>query len=309
MMHAFTIDVEDYFHVSAFADRVSPSEWDRHEQRVEIGTHRILSLLDRFQVRATFFVLGWVAERNPELVRRIHAAGHEIASHSYWHRLVYDLTPEEFRDDFRRSRQVLEEIIGESIGGYRAPSFSIIKKSLWALDILAQEGIRFDSSIYPIRHDRYGIPDAHVGPHLLSLGNVSESLWEFPGTVSFVGGLRVPVGGGGYFRFYPYRMSAYLLRRAHAPFMFYIHPWELDPDQPSLPGPWLRRIRHRRNLAATEGRLERLLSDFQFGAVSDVLREMEWGRPPANVPDDSGAISTAGSQPAAASVALRPASQ
>lgn len=307
-MHAFTIDVEDYFHVSAFADRIAQDDWDRQEQRVEIGTNRILSLLERFQVRATFFVLGWVAERNPQLVRRIQAAGHEIASHSYAHQLVYDLTPDQFRDDLRRSRTVIEDIIGEPVAGYRAPSFSIVRKSLWALDILAQEGFRYDASIYPIRHDRYGIPDAQIGPHRLELPSCADTIWEFPGTVSLVAGMRIPVGGGGYFRIYPYGVSSHLLRRADAPFMFYVHPWELDPDQPMMPGSWLRRVRHRMNLGATERRLERLLSDFQFGAVSDLLREIEWGesQPGPAAADTAAASSTVNLSTSVASVAERP---
>lgn len=277
MLNAFTIDVEDYFHVSAFADRIPVRDWDRHEQRVEVGMDRLLALLERHRVRATCFVLGWIAERNPSLVRRIHAAGHEIASHSYAHRLVYESTPDEFRDDLRRSRGILEDITGEPVVGYRAPSFSIIKKSLWALELLAEEGFQFDSSIYPVRHDRYGIPDARIGPHLLTLEGGSQELWEFPGTVATWGGTRIPVGGGGYFRLYPYHLTVKLLRQVHQqtgrPFMLYIHPWELDPGQPRLPGSMLRRWRHRVNLGTTELRLERLLSEFSFGALSDVIEE------------------------------------
>jgi polysaccharide deacetylase family protein (PEP-CTERM system associated) len=275
MLNAFTIDVEDYFHVSAFAERIPARDWDHFSPRAQIGTYRLLSLLDRHQVRATFFVLGWLAERQPELVRAIHAAGHEIACHSYQHRLVYQMTPDEFRDDLVRAKDVLEQTIGAPVQGYRAPSFSIVRRSLWALDILADEGIRFDSSIYPIRHDRYGIPDGRVGPHLVSGLRSDRALWEFPGTVATVGKWRLPVGGGGYFRLYPYRVSAALLRRANGsarlPFMFYIHPWELDPDQPRLQVPWLRGVRHRMNLASTESRLERLLAEFRFGTMSDVL--------------------------------------
>lgn len=283
MLNALTIDVEDYFHVSAYADRIGVHEWDHFAPRVQIGTRRILSLLDKFQVRATFFVLGWVADRQPQLVRDIQAAGHEIASHSYHHRLVYDQTPDEFRDDFRRAKDVLEQLTGEPVVGYRAPSFSIVRRSLWALDILAEEGIRFDSSIYPVHHDRYGIPDAQLGPHQITGPESGRMIWEFPGTVQSLWGWRAPVGGGGYFRLYPYQMSAAMLRRtnrdARQPFMFYVHPWELDPEQPRLPGPWLRRMRHRVNLSATERRLERLLSEFSFGAMSDVLDVQNCGDP------------------------------
>lgn len=280
MLNAFTIDVEDYFHVSAFADRIAVRDWDRQEQRIEIGMHRLLALLDRRQVRATCFVLGWVAERHPQLVRRIQAAGHEIASHSQEHRLVYDLTPDQFRDDVRRARSVLEEITAQPVVGYRAPSFSIVKQSLWALDVLAEEGFQFDSSIYPVRHDRYGIPDARLGPHRVETAGGNQPLWEFPGTVAACAGARLPVGGGGYFRLYPYRLSTALLRRASTqtrqPFMFYIHPWELDPEQPWLSVPFSRQVRHRVNLAATERRLDQLLTEFKFGAMSDVLNDLDW---------------------------------
>lgn len=277
MMHAFTIDVEDYFHVSAFSDRISIQDWEHLERRVEVGTRRLLALLDRFGVKATFFVLGWVAERHPELVHEIRNSGHEIASHSQHHRLVYDLDPEEFRADLRQSRDVLEQLTGEPVAGYRAPTFSITRKSLWALDVLAEEGFLYDSSIFPIRHDRYGIPEATLGPHPIQKIDAHRDLWEFPGTVCRMAGMRVPAGGGGYFRLYPYAFSAYLLRQATAqtsqPFMFYIHPWELDPEQPQLPGSWMRRWRHRVNLASTEARLEKLLAEFSFGTMSRVLNE------------------------------------
>lgn len=300
MLNAFTIDVEDYFHVSAFAERIPIRDWDRQEQRVEIGMQRLFSLLDRFQVRATCFVLGWIAERHPRLVRQIQAAGHEIACHSHHHQLVYNLSPDEFRTDLRRAKGALEHIAGEPVVGYRAPSFSVVRRSLWALDILAEEGMQYDSSIYPIRHDRYGIPDGRVGPHPLELSHAGRTLWEFPGTVGMLGGRRVPVGGGGYFRLYPYRVSAALLKRvnqqAKLPFMFYVHPWELDPDQPHLPGSWLRRWRHRVNLATTERRIERLLTDFSFGAMSDVLQEYALEHPAdgAAVDPDGGRLDVAG---------------
>lgn len=290
MLNALTIDVEDYFHVSAYADRISIQDWEHFSPRVQLGTRRILSLLDKFQVRATFFVLGWVAERQPQLVREIQAAGHEIASHSYHHRLVYNQTPEEFRDDFRRAKDVLEQVTGEAVRGYRAPSFSIVQRSLWALDVLAEEGVQFDSSIYPVHHDRYGIPDARLGPHQIALSDSGLTLWEFPGTVQSIWGWRAPVGGGGYFRLYPYRLTRAFLRRtnsvARLPFMFYLHPWELDPEQPRLPGSLLRRWRHRINLAATERRLERLLTDFRFGAMSDALEECSPATAESQVPRD-----------------------
>ncbi len=290
MLNALTIDVEDYFHVSAYADRISIQDWEHFTPRVQSGTQKILSLLDKFQVRATFFVLGWVAERQPQLVRAIQAAGHEIASHSYHHRLVYNQTPEEFRADFRRAKDVLEQLTGEAIRGYRAPSFSIVQRSLWALDVLAEEGVQFDSSIYPVHHDRYGIPDARLGPHQITLPDSGRTLWEFPGTVQSIWGWQVPVGGGGYFRLYPYRVTRSFLSRtnriARLPFMFYLHPWELDPEQPRLPGSVLRRWRHRINLGATERRLERLLTDFRFGAMSDALEDYSPAATDSQIPLD-----------------------
>jgi polysaccharide deacetylase family protein (PEP-CTERM system associated) len=296
MQHAFTIDLEDYFHVSAFADRISPADWDHFAPRVQIGTHRLLNLLQRRQVRATFFVLGWLAERNPDLVRTIHASGHEIGCHSQQHRLVYDLSPDEFRADVRRAKEAIENVIGEPVCGYRAPSFSITRRSLWALEVLAEEGFRYDSSIYPIRHDRYGIPDARLGPHMMAPSDSGRRIWEFPGTVATLAGWRTPVGGGGYFRLYPYRSSTALLRLAGAqsgrPVMFYIHPWELDPDQPRLPGSALRRLRHSIGLARTERRLEQLLAEFSFGAMGDVLDRFAEDRQSCSVSECAGAALT-----------------
>jgi polysaccharide deacetylase family protein (PEP-CTERM system associated) len=208
MLNALTIDVEDYYQVSGFERFVERSQWDRYESRVVENTRRVLRLLDEQQVPATFFILGWVAERFPQLVRDIQQAGHEIGSHSYWHRLVYQLTSDEFREDLVRSRDVLEQIIGQRVTAYRAPSFSITKDSLWALDILASEGFLSDSSIYPIYHDRYGIPDAQPGLHRIATR--AGDLWEFPASVRRVAGMNVPVSGGGYFRLYP----LWLTRRA-----------------------------------------------------------------------------------------------
>ncbi len=272
-INAMTIDVEDYFQVSAFADRISPRDWPQYPSRVEQNTHRLLRLLDRTGLRATFFVLGWVAERFPQLVRAIARDGHEIGCHSHWHRLVYDLTPEEFREDTLRAKNVLEDIVGERVTLYRAPSFSITPRSLWALDILAELGFDCDSSIYPIRHDRYGIPGADPFPHILRTS--AGDLCEFPGSVYRLSGLSVPISGGGYFRLYPAQLTASLLERVNVrsgrPFMFYIHPWEVDPEQPRLPGSLRSRFRHYQNLASTERKLEWLLPRFRFGAMGDVL--------------------------------------
>ncbi|MHC4875301.1 MAG: XrtA system polysaccharide deacetylase [Planctomycetota bacterium] len=273
LTNAMTVDVEDYFHVSGFADRISPREWSDFPSRVVASTQRILRVLDAHQTAATFFVLGWVAERFPQLVRDIRKAGHEIGCHSHWHRLVYDLSPDEFRDDLRTSRDVLQDIIGEPVQLYRAPSFSITRQSLWALEILADEGFTGDSSIYPVYHDRYGIPDADPVPHRIatSAGMVDE----FPGTALQLSALRLPISGGGYFRLYPFRFSRFCLnrysRQSNRPFVFYIHPWEVDPDQPRLPGRLLSRFRHYQNLHTTEHKLNALLPQFRFSTMTDSL--------------------------------------
>jgi polysaccharide deacetylase family protein (PEP-CTERM system associated) len=268
-----TVDVEDYYQVSAF-DRIVPrSEWGRREDRVCRNTDRILEMFDEAGVTGTFFVLGWVAERHPDLVRRISAAGHEIASHGYGHRLVYELRPREFREDIRRSRAVLESICSAPVQGYRAPSFSITERSLWALDVLIEEGFVYDASIYPIRHDRYGIPSAPREAHWIT--RPAGRIWEVPGsTVRVIAG-NLPFAGGGYFRLLPYQWTRWAFRRVNGaegrPVVFYIHPWELDADQPRLPVGRLTAIRHYRNLSETEPRMRRLLSEFAFGPVASSL--------------------------------------
>lgn len=277
-----TVDVEDYFHVSGFADRITPNDWEDLPSRVVENTHRVLRVLDRHQTAATFFVLGWVAGRFPELVRDIRRAGHEIGCHSYWHRLVYDLTPAEFRADLVAGRDVLEQILGEPVRLYRAPSFSITRKSLWALEILADEGFSVDSSIYPVYHDRYGIPDADPVPHRIVTS--AGTLTEFPGTALGLSAMRLPISGGGYFRLYPYRFSRFCLdrysRQSCQPFVFYIHPWEVDPDQPRLPGRFLSRFRHYQNLRTTERKLDTLLPQFPFSTLSQSLASI--AQPPSD---------------------------
>lgn len=273
IVNALTVDVEDYYHVTGYARSIATDAWDTYESRVENNTRRLLDVLARYRARATFFFLGWVADRHPELVRAVHAAGHEIAYHSYWHRLVYDQTPEEFRADLRHGRALLEDIVGARVTGFRAPSFSVTQRSLWALEVLAEEGYRHDSSIFPIRHDRYGIPTAERFPHAIETG--SGTVWEFPGSVYRLGNYNMPVGGGGYFRLYPAFVSFYCLdyinRALGRPFNFYVHPWEIDPEQPVLPGsPWAR-FRHRVNLAKTEEKLGRLLGQFRFDAMGAIL--------------------------------------
>lgn len=270
-LNAFTVDVEDYFHVSAFADRIAPEDWDHYECRVEASTHRVLDIAARHGVTGTFFILGWVADRYPDLVVDIHSAGHEIGCHSYWHQLIYDLGRERFREDLTRGRDLLQDIIGEPVRLYRAPSFSVTAESRWALEILVEEGFRIDSSIYPVRHDRYGIPDAPVAPHRISTD--SGPLVEFPGSVWQRAGANVPMGGGGYFRLFPWWVMRRLIATvsSHRPLNFYIHPWELDPDQPRLPGSLKSRFRHYQNLGSTTRKLDDLLTEFRFGTVTQVL--------------------------------------
>lgn len=283
VLNAFTVDVEDYFGVTGFEKDISRSQWDRYDSRVVASTHRILDLLDRHGVGATFFVLGWVARRHPKLVCDIHRAGHEIGSHGYWHRLIYDQTPEEFRKDLRQSRDLLAEIISEPIVAYRAPSFSITQDSRWALEILVEEGFLYDSSVFPIYHDRYGIPDAQ--PRIHQLDTSAGRLWEFPPSITRLARLNIPVSGGGYFRLYPLPLTIYWLARinrcAGQPFMFYIHPWEVDPQQPRLrAGTRISRIRHYVNLAKTERRMDVLLRKFRFGRLCDVIKQVDFQSDP-----------------------------
>jgi polysaccharide deacetylase family protein (PEP-CTERM system associated) len=243
------------------------------ESRVAANTTRLLDLFDEFSVKATFFVLAWVAERQPVLVREIVRRGHEAASHGYGHELVYDLSPEAFRADIRRAKQVIEDAGGQAVAGYRAPSYSITARSMWALDVLIEEGYRYDSSIFPIRHDRYGVPGSPRHPY--EIDRPAGRIVEAPPSTVAIGGMTLPVAGGGYFRLLPYRWTergiARLNRREGKPAVFYLHPWEIDPDQPRFRADWLGRFRHYRNLHATEGRLRRLLGAFRFGPMRDVL--------------------------------------
>ena len=297
--NAISIDVEDYFQVSGFEKAVSRKDWDQYPSRVVNNTRRLLAIFERHQVTATFFILGWVAERFPFLVKEICAMGHEVGSHSYWHHLIYEMSPDEFRNDLRRSIGVLQDITGQPVTSFRAPSFSITKRSLWALDILAEEGITQDSSIFPTHHDRYGIPDA--SPEIHQIATTAHDLWEFPMSVAKWQGLSVPASGGGYFRLYPYRMTRRLISQINnsgRPLMFYLHPWEIDPQQPLVDGvPFLSRKRHRINLAKTEGKLERLLTDFTFTSMTDALEMHQSNRcqsEPAcsNIQNYSGASQT-----------------
>ena len=269
-----TVDVEDYFHVSAFSDSIDRSDWGNHTLRVERNTHQLLDLFDGHDIKATFFVLGWVADRVAGLIGEIASRGHEVACHGYSHQLVYKQTPDVFREETLRSKNLLEDIIQAPVRGYRAASYSITGKSLWALDILAEAGFEYDSSIFPVHHDRYGIPDAPKYPYQLTTPN-GQTLVEFPLSTAKLLGYRLPMAGGGYFRLYPYVLTRMGLRQINnrdgKPFIFYLHPWEIDTDQPRIDASWLSRFRHYNNLDKCESRLRRLMSDFSFTTTWDVL--------------------------------------
>jgi polysaccharide deacetylase family protein (PEP-CTERM system associated) len=266
-----SVDVEDYFHVEAFARVVDRNNWGAYASRVERNTERILDLFDEGQIKATFFILGWVAERYPRLVRRITERGHEPACHSYWHRLIYKLTPEDFREDTVRAKDCIEQAAGAPIYGYRAPSFSITGRSVWALDVLAQLGFRYDSSVFPVKHDTYGVPDAPRRPFRIE--TPFGSIVEFPmATFRFGTGPNLPIAGGGYLRMLPFSYTRMGVRRAWSeglPVVSYIHPWEIDPEQPRIHAPIKSRLRHYTNLGKTEVRLRKLLALGEFTSFRD----------------------------------------
>jgi polysaccharide deacetylase family protein (PEP-CTERM system associated) len=273
VVNAMTVDVEDYFHVSVFDGLIPRQQWPALESRVVANTERLLRLFDETGVKSTFFVLACVAERFPELVSRIAQLGHEVASHGYGHRLIYDQTPAAFRDDVRRAKAILESVAGRQVHGFRAPSYSVTPRSLWALDILIEEGYTYDASIFPIRHDRYGIPLSPRHPYVLS--RPPGTLVEAPASTVRWGPLNLPVAGGGYFRILPYAWTrwgiARLNEREGRPAIFYLHPWELDPAQPRLSAGVLSRFRHYRNLDKTEARLRQLIEDFRFAPLHTTL--------------------------------------
>jgi len=272
LSNIFTVDVEDYYQVEAFASTIDRSRWDTYESRVVNNTHKILDLLDAHEVRGTFFVLGCVAEKHPDLVRQISDRGHEIASHGMSHRLVYKQTPEIFRDETRKAKALLEDIVQKEVRGYRAATYSITQRSLWALDILVEEGFKYDSSIFPMRHDKYGMPDIDPLPHQIQ--TKSGPLVEIPITVYRKGPISIPCAGGGYFRLWPYWFTKWCLGAVgkRVEFNFYLHPWEVDADQPRIANAgWLSKFRHYNNLDKCQGRLDRLLSDFKFSTASEFL--------------------------------------
>ncbi len=266
MKNALTIDLEDYYHVSAFADAMTSERWDLQPSRVERNTELLLDLLDQAGCKATFFTLGWVAEQHPHVVRLVAARGHEVACHSLRHRIVYGMTPEEFREDTRRAKELLEDCSGAPVLGYRAPSFSITRDSLWALDILCELGFSFDSSIFPVRHPNYGMPDAPRSPYRIQ--TPSGQIVEFPMSTLELAGLRCPFGGGAYFRLLPYWYTRWGMRflnsRENRPVCVYLHPWELDPEQPRMNGRLTSRVRHYLGLRSTPAKFRKLLREFEF---------------------------------------------
>lgn len=294
MLNALTVDVEDYFQVSAFERCVDRARWDEYPLRVEENTARVLDLFDCFGVRGTFFVLGWVARRCPSLVREIRDRGHEIACHGFGHQLVYDLGPERFREDVRSAKALLEEITGEKVRGYRAPSYSITARSLWALDILIEEGFEFDSSVFPVYHDIYGLPGAPRFPHLIR--REAGVLREFPLTtypLRLLGReFLLPVAGGGYMRLFPARFLKHCIASINGgegePAVLYFHPWEIDPGQPRIRAGLKSRFRHYLNLEKTEGKLRYLLSGIPFATMSEVMARCGSREPAGLAPAPAG---------------------
>lgn len=266
-----TIDVEDYFQVENFKSVIKTSDWPRYECRIEPSTEKILSLLEKHHAKATFFILGWIAEHYPSLVKKIQSAGHEVASHGYAHQLVYLQSREEFRSDVRKAKKILEEITGVQVDGYRAPSYSIRKDTLWALDVLREEGYRYDSSIFPIRRDRGGIHDALRYPH--PFDDREDSLWEFPISTVRIFHQNLSFAGGGYFRLFPYSLIRWSIQKMNQegyPSVVYLHPWEFDPGQPKVRGVnFLNRFRHYVNLGKTQDKLERMLNGFRFTSIRE----------------------------------------
>ena len=275
--NVMSVDVEDYYQVSAFAKSVDTNDWEQHESRVVSNTHKLLDMFSEKNIKATFFVLGWVADREPELVKEIHRQGHEVASHGYSHQLIYNQSQKVFKEETIKSKKLLEDLIGEKVLGYRAASYSITKRNLWALDVLAEAGFVYDSSIFPIRHDRYGIADAKTIPHKLATPNGGE-LIEFPLTTRRIAKMNIPVAGGGYFRLYPYFLTRHFLKAVNKKqdeqFVFYLHPWEVDPQQPRIEASWFSKFRHYNNLEKCESRLNNLIDDFPFATMKSVLSDL-----------------------------------
>lgn len=270
-VNAMSVDVEDYFQVAALSEVIRRQDWDQHQLRVQNNHLRIIDLFNQHNIKATFFVLGWVAERCPEIVKSILKNGHELASHGYAHHCATDQTPEEFRQDVQRSLDILQDQAGIPIRGYRAPSYSINKDNFWAFDVLQELGLQYSSSVYPIKHDLYGIPDAPRTPfYPLPQGN----LIELPVTTLKMYGRNYPGGGGGYFRLFPYSLSRWIIQKVNKemPSIFYFHPWEIDPEQPRQENlSFKSRFRHYVQLNNMENKLNKLLSDFQWNRIDEVF--------------------------------------
>ena len=275
IQNAFTVDVEDYFQVGAFTDIIHPEHWDTWEFRAEKNTDRILDALDHAGKKGTFFILGWIANKSPQLVKRIADCGHVVASHGYGHQLVYTQSEEVFREDVHKTRVMLQDITGQPILSYRAPSFSITSKTPWAHRVLVECGYKYDSSVFPIYHDLHGNPNAPT--HIHTIETEAGALMEFPPAVIKIFGQNIPTGGGGYFRLFPFEISKRMLRSINQkgnPFVFYIHPWEIDPEQPRIPNASMKsRFRHYINLKRTYSRLQRLLNAFEFAPMETVLEQ------------------------------------
>jgi polysaccharide deacetylase family protein (PEP-CTERM system associated) len=271
--HVLTVDVEEYFQVEGYSRFIRPMEWAMYPGRVEKQTNRLLELLDPFHATGTFFLLGWVAKRYPDLVRKIASAGHEIASHGLQHTMITKISPEEFREDLRCSKALLEDITGRKVLGYRAPTFSITRETAWAHDIIREEGYAYSSSVFPIWHDRYGWPQFGDEPMKMDTGE-GDALWEIPLSVWRIGPFRVPFGGGGYLRFYPLFITKALFRRHEKrgkSVILYIHPWELDSNQPRIEAPFGARTRHSFGIGSMEQKMKNLLQEMEFLSIEQFL--------------------------------------
>lgn len=282
MMNAFTVDLEDWYQ----GLEIDHSEWNRFESRVERSTDRLLELLDKFRVKATFFVLGYVAEQHPQLVKKIASQGHEIGSHCYSHRFIYNLSPFQFREELQRSKKMLEGLSDQQVLSFRAPFFSVTKNSLWALQILKEEGFRYDSSIFPVHNYRYGLPSAPRTPFQISI-NGNNTLQEYPISTIKMGKVNFPFSGGAYFRLFPYRFTQYCINRLNrrkVPVIFYIHPWELDPDHPRVKLPKRISLTHYARLSSTYKKLVKLLKDFKFTTLKELAEREEQG--PSLLPEE-----------------------
>jgi polysaccharide deacetylase family protein (PEP-CTERM system associated) len=274
--NVFTVDVEEYFQVEAFSDLIPKKDWHKFPSRVDESTTRLLELLDRYHVQGTFFVLGWIARNHPALVEKISKSGHEVASHGFDHSMITEMTPETFRQDIRKSKAIIENIIGTTVAGYRAPTFSILEKTSWAYKILLDEGYAYSSSVFPIWHDRYGWPKFGNHPRRMEY-NANGEIWEVPMSVGAFGPFRIPFGGGGYLRFYPLPLTEALFRcmgEKGKSAILYVHPWELDVAHPHVQAPLSRRLRHYFGIRRMEKKLVILLQSLKFDTASNVLKSI-----------------------------------